>query len=101
MISMHPGGTFVHWIVWNIDPEIGGLKEDSVPVGAVQGLDDFKKHNYGGPCPPSRAHRYVVRVFALDMRPALGPNSTKVDLQRAIQGHVIAEGQIIGRYKRK
>jgi Raf kinase inhibitor-like YbhB/YbcL family protein len=96
-----PRGTFVHWIMWNIDPGIGGLEENSVPKGAVQGMNDFKKHKYGGPCPPSRAHRYVFKVFALDTRLNLGPNSTKIDLQKALQGHVIAEAQIIGRYGRK
>jgi hypothetical protein len=96
-----PRGTFVHWIMWNIDPEIGGLKENSVPKGAVQGTNDFKKQNYGGPCPPSRIHRYVFKVFALDTRLHLGPNSTKVDLQKALRGHMIAEAQMIGRYGRK
>jgi Raf kinase inhibitor-like YbhB/YbcL family protein len=96
-----PRGTFVHWIMWNIDPGIGGLKENSVPIGAVQGMNDFKKHHYGGPCPPSRAHRYAFKVFALDTRLNLGPDSTRVDLQKASQGHVIAEAQIIGRYGRR
>jgi Raf kinase inhibitor-like YbhB/YbcL family protein len=96
-----PRGTFVHWIMWNIDPGIEGLKENSLPEGAVQGMNDFKKHKYGGPCPPSRAHRYVFKVFALDTRLNLEPNSTKVDLQKALQGHVIAEAQMIGRYSRK
>ena len=96
-----PRGTFVHWIMWNIDPGIGGFKENSVPKGAAQGINDFKKHKYGGPCPPSRTHRYVFKVFALDTRLNLDPNSTKVDLQKALQGHVIAEAQMIGRYGRK
>ncbi len=96
-----PRGTFVHWIMWNIDPGIEGLTENSIPKGAVQGMNDFKKHKYGGPCPPSRAHRYVFKVFALDTRLNLGPNSTKGDFQKAIQGHVIAEAQMISRYGRK
>jgi len=96
-----PRGSFVHWILWNIDPRIGELQENSIPTGAVQGTNDFKKQSYGGPCPPSRAHRYVFRVFALDTRLLLGSDSAKVDLQKAFQGHVIAEGQMIFRYKRK
>lgn len=96
-----PRGTYVHWILWNIDPMVKEIKEDSVPEGAVQGTNDFKKRNYGGPCPPSRAHRYLFKVFALDRRLDLGPDSTKMDLQKAMKGHVINEAQLIGRYKKK
>ena len=96
-----PRGTFVHWIMWNIDRAIKEIKENSVPKGAAQGINDFKKHSYGGPCPPSRTHRYVFKVFALDVRLSLGPNSTAVDLQNAIKGHVIAKAQLIGFYSRK
>jgi Raf kinase inhibitor-like YbhB/YbcL family protein len=96
-----PRGTYVHWILWNIDPMVKEIKEDSVPEGAVQGTNDFKKRNYGGPCPPSRAHRYLFKVFALDRRLDLGSDSTKMDLQKAMKGHVIAEAQLIGRYKKK
>lgn len=96
-----PRKTFVHWIMWNIDPAIKEIKENSVPKSAVQGLNDFKKHSYGGPCPPSRAHRYVFKVFALDVRLNLGANSTTVDLQNAMKGHVIDKAQLIGLYKRK
>ncbi len=96
-----PRGTFVHWIIWNIDPAIREIKENSVPKGAVQGINDFKKHSYGGPCPPSRTHRYVFKVFALDVRLDLGPNSAAVDLQNAMKGHVISKAQMIGLYGRK
>jgi Raf kinase inhibitor-like YbhB/YbcL family protein len=75
-----PRGSYVHWIVWNIDPGIKEIRENSVPEGAVQGLNDFKKNNYGGPCPPRRAHRYVFKIYALDAQLNLNPNSTKADL---------------------
>ncbi len=96
-----PRKTFVHWILWNIDPAIKEIKENSVPEGAVQGKNDFKKNSYGGPCPPSRTHRYVFKVFALDVRLDLGANSTAVELQNAMKGHVSAKAQLMGRYSRK
>ncbi len=96
-----PRKTFVHWILWNIDPEVKEIKENSVPKGAVQGKNDFKKNSYGGPCPPSRTHRYVFKVFALDVRLDLASSSTVIDLQNAVKGHVIAEAQMIGLYSRK
>ena len=96
-----PRGTYVHWIVWNIDPKTKEIKENSVPEGAVQGSNDFKKQNYGGPCPPSRAHRYVFRLYALDIRLDLDARSTKADLEKAIKGHILAQGEVIGSYKRK
>lgn len=96
-----PRGSYVHWILWNIDPGIKEIKENFVPEGAVQGMNDFKKNNYGGPCPPSRAHRYVFKIYALNTLLNLNPNSTKTSLEEAMKGHVIAQAQIIGVYKRK
>ena len=59
-----PAGTWVHWVVWNIDPQTLEIKEHSVPNGANQGLNDFSKHNYGGPCPPSGTHRYFFKLYS-------------------------------------
>ena len=96
-----PRGTYVHWILWNIDPDTKEIKENSVPEGAVQGLNDFKKNRYGGPCPPTRPHRYVLKVYALDTRLELDPKSTKADLEKAAEGRIIARGQLVGVYKRE
>ena len=96
-----PRGTYVHWILWNIRPDTKEIKENSVPEGAVQGMTDFKKRKYGGPCPPSRAHRYVFKIYALDTRLDLNPDSTKKDVEKAMKGHVIGEAQMAGLYKRK
>jgi Raf kinase inhibitor-like YbhB/YbcL family protein len=96
-----PRGTYVHWILWNIRPETEQIKEDSVPEGAIQGKNDFKKNNYGGPCPPTRPHRYVLKLYALDVRLDLSPESTAADFGKAIEGHLIAEAQWTGVYKRK
>jgi len=96
-----PRGSYVHWILWNIDPGVKELKENSVPEGAIQGMNDFKKQNYGGPCPPRRAHKYVFKIYALDTRLDLSPNSTKTDLEKAMKGHILAQAQWMGTYKKK
>jgi hypothetical protein len=95
-----PRGSYVHWILWNIDPAVKEIRENSVPEGAIQGTNDFKKQNYGGPCPPTRAHRYVFKVYALDLRLNLDSGTTKAALEKAMEGHVIARAQLTGTYKR-
>ena len=95
-----PRGSYVHWIVWNIDPGIKDIREDSVPEGAVEGTNDFKKRNYGGPCPPTRAHRYMFKLYVLDIRLNLEPRSTKPDLEKAMKGHILAQTQLITSYKK-
>ena len=95
-----PGGTFVHWLVWNIDPKTTDIAENSVPPNAVQGKNGFGKTGYGGPCPPSGTHRYYFRVYALDVAQVQG-GSTRADLDRAMQGHIIGQGQLMGRYSKK
>lgn len=96
-----PRGTYVHWILWNINPNVMEIKENSVPEGAVQGMNDFKKRSYGGPCPPGRAHTYVFKIYALNTLLDLSPNSTKKDLEMAMKGHIISRTQLTGVYKRK
>jgi Raf kinase inhibitor-like YbhB/YbcL family protein len=96
-----PGGMWVHWVVWNIDPGVSEIKEDSVPKGGVQGINDFRKHDYGGPCPPSGTHRYFFKLYALDTVLNIGTSSTKTDLEKAMKGHIISQAQIIGLYSRK
>ena len=95
-----PGGMWVHWVLWNIPPDTKDIKETSVPQKAEQGLNDFRKHDYGGPCPPWGTHRYFFKLYALDTTLSLGTNSTKAALERAMQGHIIEQAQIIGLYKR-
>jgi Raf kinase inhibitor-like YbhB/YbcL family protein len=96
-----PRGSYVHWILWNIDSRTREIRENSFPEGAVQGMNDFKKNNYGGPCPPTRPHRYVFKVFALDILLNLNPSVAKLDLERAMEGHIIGQAQLRGTYKRK
>jgi hypothetical protein len=93
-----PMGTWDHWVVWNIPPS-NLIKENSVP--GTEGLNSFRRHRYGGPCPPSGTHRYFFKVYALDTKLTLNPNSNKKDLEKAMQGHVLAKGEIIGKYARR
>jgi Raf kinase inhibitor-like YbhB/YbcL family protein len=95
-----PVGIWVHWVIWNIDPGVKEIKENTVPTGAVEGLNDFGKHKYGGPCPPSGTHRYFFKVYALDTTFGISPNSTKAALEQAMKGHILGEGQLVGLYKR-
>jgi len=93
-----PRGTFDHWIVWNI-PSGGKIDENSIP--GTQGLNSGDQQNYIGMCPPSGTHRYFFKVYALDTSLDLKPNITrKKDLEKAMQGHVLAKGELIGLYRR-
>src|SRR2546423_845199 len=96
-----PGGLFSHWVVWNIDPVTTQIGEKSIPAGAVQGTNDFGKPGYGGPCPPSGTHRYFFRIFALDRELDLPVGAKRSQLDTAIKSHVIAKGELMGRYARK
>jgi len=93
-----PMGTWDHWVVWNISPS-NEIKENTIP--GVEGMNDFRKHSYGGPCPPSGTHRYFFKVYALDTKLNLSSNSRKKDLEKAMQGHILAKGETIGRYSRR
>ncbi|MCD6515835.1 MAG: YbhB/YbcL family Raf kinase inhibitor-like protein [Candidatus Aminicenantes bacterium] len=100
-----PVGTWVHWVVYNIPPEIKELKENITPEremdnGGVQGMNDFKKIGYGGPCPPSGTHRYFFKIYALDSRMELKPGATKYELLIAMESHILAKGELIGKYSR-
>jgi Raf kinase inhibitor-like YbhB/YbcL family protein len=93
-----PGGTFDHWVVWNIAPSTIKIGERSVP--GTEGLNGMRKPGYTGPCPPSGTHRYFFKVYALDTQLSLGAKSTKRDLEKAMQGHILAKGELIGLYHR-
>jgi Raf kinase inhibitor-like YbhB/YbcL family protein len=95
-----PGGLFTHWMVWNIPPQTGAIGEGSAPKG-VQGINDFGKSGYGGPCPPSGTHRYYFKVFALDRELDLPFGAKRGQLDAAMKGHVVGQGELMGRYSRK
>jgi Raf kinase inhibitor-like YbhB/YbcL family protein len=92
-----PMGTWDHWVVWNIPPT-RSIAEDTVP--GTEGSNTYRRHSYGGPCPPSGTHRYFFKVYALDTMLNLSSNATKRDLEKAMQGHVLAKGELIGLYCR-
>jgi len=100
-----PMGTWVHWVAWNIPPNARGLEEgvpkkDSLPNGMKQGMTDFRSIGYGGPCPPSGTHRYFFKLYALDTSLNLPPSTTKKDLEKAMQGHLLQRGELLGKYAR-
>jgi Raf kinase inhibitor-like YbhB/YbcL family protein len=92
-----PSGLWIHWVAWNIPPT-PSIKENSKP--GTEGLNTNREHAYHGPCPPSGTHRYFFKVYALDAKLDLGKNSDKKDVERAMQGHILGKGELMGLYKR-
>ena len=93
-----PAGTWTHWVVFNITPT-KIIAENSVP--GLQAMNDFKKADYGGPCPPGGTHRYYFKVFALDIKLNKSAGCSRKEVENAINGHVLAQGELIGKYSRK
>ena len=93
-----PKGTWVHWIVFNINPETALIAENSVPSGSIEGMTDFGIQGYGGPCPPSGTHRYFFKLFALDNVLDLDSKAKVDDINKAIEGHVIESAELVGLY---
>lgn len=96
-----PGGVFTHWLLWNIDPTTTEIREHNQPRGATWGLNDFGGDSYDGPEPPSGTHRYYFKLFALDQKLDLRPGAKRKELDAAMKGHVIAQGQLTGRFTKK
>jgi len=100
-----PAGTWVHWVLYNLPSDVIGMVENTPPIetlsgGGMQGTNDFQKIGYGGPCPPRGSHRYFFKIYALDSELPLKPGASKVDLEPAMEGHIISQGQLIGTYRR-
>src|SRR5881398_4070289 len=96
-----PVGLFTHWLVWNIDPKTTEIAENSVPKGALQGTNDFPGRGYDGPQPPSGTHRYYFKIFALDRVLDLKSGAKRREVDAAMKGHVIAQGELIGPSSKK
>ena len=94
-----PAGIWTHWVVFNIPPDTKEIKEGVEPTGS-QGLTSSKKIGYGGPCPPDREHRYYFKLFALDTKLNLKEGASKKDVEKAMEGHILANTELIGRYNR-
>ena len=93
-----PRGTFTHWVVFDLDPKTVEIDEDHAPENARQGANDWAETQYGGPRPPSGEHRYFFRLYALDTKLNLPRGSDRERIENAMDGHVIAEAELMGRY---
>jgi Raf kinase inhibitor-like YbhB/YbcL family protein len=101
-----PGGTWVHWVIYDLPADTkelaeGVAKTETLERGAKQGVNDFRRVGYSGPCPPpGLPHRYFFKLYALDAPTNLKPRATKQQLLDAIKGHILSEAQLVGRYQR-
>ena len=99
-----PRMTYVHWVLYNLPPDSGGLPEGvtskTLPAGTLEGLNDWKRTGYGGPCPPIGRHRYFHKLYALDVVLKDLKQPTKAQLLKAMEGHVLARAEIVGTYKK-
>ena len=100
-----PKMVYVHWVLYNLPPSLKvlgqAIEEDTLPQGTLQGLNDWKRTGYGGPCPPIGRHRYFFKLYALDaMLPDLG-RPTKAQLEKAMTGHVLAQATLMGTYEKE
>jgi len=101
-----PMGTWVHWVLFNLPVDARELKENippdkTLPNGAKQGTSDFGRIGYGGPCPPGGTHRYFFKIYALDTELNLQAGARKRDLLKEMEGHIVGQGQLMGKYKRR
>ncbi len=99
-----PQRTWVHWVLYNVPPDAAGLPEDvkahGLPPGTDVGLNDWKRADYGGPCPPIGRHRYFHKLYALDSTLSGLSKPAKADVEAAMRGHVLAEAQLVGTYQK-
>ncbi|MEN8236047.1 MAG: YbhB/YbcL family Raf kinase inhibitor-like protein [Pseudomonadota bacterium] len=97
-----PMGTWDHWILFNIPPNTTGLLEgvSKLPAGVQEGTNSWNKTGYGGPCPPDKEHRYFFKLYALDIMLKLVDGVTKQELEQTMEGHIIGETELLGRYNR-
>ena len=92
------GKVWVHWVLWNIEPNCVELKENSIPSDCLEGETDFGEIGYGGPAPPDKEHTYIFKLYALDQKLDAKKNSTKKQIEEAMDNHIIAETELKGRY---
>lgn len=100
-IASNAAGAWVHWTVFNIDPTISEVPENSVPKAGLEGMTDFGSTGYGGPCPPSGIHRYVFKLYALDIAFDLSSVVDKKTIEEKMQGRVLEKAELIGLYERR
>jgi len=96
-----PAKTWIHWVVYNINPKTTKVDENIIPQGGIEAMTDFGKPGYGGPCPPSGTHRYFFKLYALDSKIELPQNPTKQMVEEKMQDHILDQAELIGFYGRK
>lgn len=96
-----PVGLWVHWVVFDIDPASSGVGEGEKPASGTEGTTTYGKPGYGGPCPPDREHRYLFKLYALDTTLDLDVSATKEDVEKAMDGHILEQTELMGRYDRQ
>lgn len=95
-----PMGLWVHWILYNISPDVEVIDNDNLPSGVKQGMTNFGRLGWGGPCPPDGMHRYFFKLYALDTSLNLKEGLNKKELEEKIKNHIIEKTELIGLYKR-
>lgn len=95
-----PSGSFIHWLIWNINPQTAQIDENSRPPEATEGQSSFGKTGYGGPCPHAGTHRYIFKLYALDAKLNLSSSADKKQFEQAVQNHILAQSELIGLYQR-
>lgn len=99
-----PKTIWVHWVLYNLPPDTAGLAAGmtpaKLPAGTLEGLNDWQRTGYGGPCPPIGRHRYFHKLYALDIRLPVLETATKATLEKAMQGHILAQSELMGHYKK-
>jgi Raf kinase inhibitor-like YbhB/YbcL family protein len=100
-----PVGTWTHWVAFNIPSDVTELPEaapadETLPNGGIHGNNSWRRLGYGGPCPPGGTHRYFFGLYALDAELDLEAGTSKKDVEQAMKGHILAEAQLMGKYKR-
>ena len=92
------GKVWVHWVLWNIEPNVVEFKENSIPSDCLEGKTDFGEIGYGGPAPPDKEHTYIFKLYALDQKLDVDKGSTKKQIEEAIKNHIISETRLEGKY---
>ncbi len=92
------GKVWVHWVLWNIGPNVIELKENSIPSDCLEGETDFGEISYGGPAPPDKEHTYIFKLYALDQKLDSKKGSTKKQIEESMKNHIIAETRLEGKY---
>jgi Raf kinase inhibitor-like YbhB/YbcL family protein len=96
-----PGGSFIHWLAWNIPSDVDSIKSNVLPDGVLQGKNDFGNNRYDGPAPPSGTHRYIFTIYSIDTKLTLSESSTIDEIKEQINNHMISESRIIGLYSKR